>query len=276
MVSAALDAPGIRLTAAELLALREGVPRTGRHRPASRRPGALPAKAAGAGMDLREIRAFAEGDDARRIDPAATARTGLPHIRSFHEDRDDTLLLIADFRPSMLWGTGETLRSVRAARALARRGWQAVARGASLAAISVDAAGVAVIPLGGGVPQMSRISHMLAGRHDQALDARGEAPPSPRRSPVPCGSPRRAPMCSSPPMRRAWRPTTSRRWRGSRGAAAGAARPAARSAGHRTAHAGAARPCGPAQPAGPAAPVRPRRAGAAPAGAECEPGDGGR
>lgn len=176
MVSAALDAPGIRLTAAELLALREGVPRTGRHRPASRRPGALPAKAAGAGMDLREIRAFAEGDDARRIDPAATARTGLPHIRSFHEDRDDTLLLIADFRPAMLWGTGETLRSVRAARALARRGWQAVARGASLAAISVDAAGVAVIPPGGGVPQMSRISHMLAGRHDQALDARGDAP----------------------------------------------------------------------------------------------------
>lgn len=176
MVSTALQAPGIRLTAAELLALREGVPRTSRHRPASRRPGAHPAKAAGAGMDLREIRAFTDGDDARRIDPAATARTGLPHIRSFHEDRDDTLLLIADFRPSMLWGTGKALRSVRAARALARRGWQAVARGASFAAISVDAAGVAVIPLGGGVPQMSRISHMLAGRHDQALDARGDAP----------------------------------------------------------------------------------------------------
>ena len=176
MVSARLDVPGIRLDAAELLALRDGVPRPGRHRPASRRPGALPAKPAGAGMDLREIRAFAEGDDARRIDPAATARTGMPHIRSFHEDRDDTVLLIADFRPPMLWGTGAALRSVRGARALARRGWLATARGASIAAISVNTLGVAVIPLGSGVSQMSRISHMLASRHDQALEAGSEGP----------------------------------------------------------------------------------------------------
>jgi len=177
MVSAAFDAPGIRLDAAELLALREGVPRRSRHRPASRRPGALPAKAAGAGMDLREIRAFTEGDDARRIDPAATARTGTPHIRSFHEDRDDTLLLIVDFRPPMFWGTGTALRSVRAARVLARRGWQAAAHGASLAAISLDATGIMVVPLGGGVPQMSRISHMLASRHARALAAGGDVPP---------------------------------------------------------------------------------------------------
>ncbi|MDF2997276.1 MAG: hypothetical protein K0R27_2913 [Xanthobacteraceae bacterium] len=177
MVSAALEAPGIRLQVAELLALREAAPRTGRHRPATRRPGAVPAWAAGAGMDLREIRAFTEGDDARRIDPAATARTGTPHLRSFHEDRDDTLLLIADFRRPMLWGTGTTLRSVRAARLLARCGWQAAARGASLAAVALNAAGVAVVPLGGGMPQMSRISHMLANRHDQALAGSGDVPP---------------------------------------------------------------------------------------------------
>jgi uncharacterized protein (DUF58 family) len=177
MVSAALEAPGIRLQVAELLALREAAPRTGRHRPATRRPGAVPARAAGAGMDLREIRAFTEGDDARRIDPAATARTGTPHLRSFHEDRDDTLLLIADFRRPMLWGTGTTLRSVRAARLLVRCGWQAAARGASLAAVALNAAGVAVVPLGGGMPQMSRISHMLANRHDQALAGSGDVPP---------------------------------------------------------------------------------------------------
>lgn len=127
-------------------------------------------------MDLREIRAFAEGDDARRIDPSATARTGAPHIRTFHEDRDDTLLLIVDFRPPMLWGTGTALRSVRAARLAARQGWQAVARGASVAVISVTADGIAVVPLGGGTPQMIRISHMLASRHDQALSSRREGP----------------------------------------------------------------------------------------------------
>ena len=171
MVKATLEGPGIRLSAAELLAQRESRLPTSRHRPASRRPGALPAKPAGAGMDLREIRAFAEGDDARRIDPAATARTGIPHIRSFHEDRDDTVLLIADFRPPMLWGTGNALRSVRGARMLARQGWQALARGAAIAAIAFDAAGTALVPGGAGAPHMARIAQMLAGRHDHALDA---------------------------------------------------------------------------------------------------------
>lgn len=176
MVTPALAAPGLRLEARELLALREGTPRTGRAHPASRRPGAVPARAPGAGMDLGEIRAFAEGDDARRLDPSATARTGIPHIRSFHEDRDDTLLLIVDFRRPMLWGTGAALRSVRAARLAARRGWQAVARGASLAAIGVSAEGLAAVPLAGGVPQMVRISHMLASCHDRALGGGGGAP----------------------------------------------------------------------------------------------------
>lgn len=176
MVSPALEAPGIRLDARELLALRDGGNGTGRTQPASRRPGAALTRAPGAGMDLREIRSFAEGDDARRIDPSATARTGIPHIRTFHEDRDDTLLLIVDFRPPMLWGTGASLRSVRAARLAARRGWRAVARGASLAAIAVNAEGVSAVPLAGGVPQMVRISHMLAGHHDQALRGGSEAP----------------------------------------------------------------------------------------------------
>lgn len=176
MVSPALEAPGIRLEARELLALREGALGTTRMQPASRRPGSAPARAPGAGMDLREIRAFAEGDDARRLDPSATARTGIPHIRTFHEDRDDTLLLIVDFRPPMLWGTGASLRSVRAARLAALRGWQAVARGASLAAISVTAEGVTAAPLAGGVPQMVRISHMLASGHDRALGGSGRVP----------------------------------------------------------------------------------------------------
>ena len=176
MVRAELDAPGIRFDAAELLALRGEAPGRTRHRPASRRPGMLAARPAGSGMDLREIRAFAEGDDARRIDPSATARTGMPHIRSFHEDRDDTLLLIADFRPAMLWGTGATLRSVRAARLLAGRGWQAQAGGASLAAISVSAVGVVTVPAGRGVLQMSRISHVLAHQHDRALEAGSDIP----------------------------------------------------------------------------------------------------
>ncbi len=175
MVSPVPDAPGIRLTAADLLALREAVPPGRRHQPTSRRPGAAAARVAGAGMDLREIRAFGDGDDARRIDPAATARTGIPHVRSFHADRDDTLLLIADFRRAMLWGTGASLRSVRAARLLAGRGWQAVARGGAVAAIAVTDTGCTLLAPAGGVAQMGRICRMLASQHDLALAQRGDA-----------------------------------------------------------------------------------------------------
>lgn len=171
MVAAAAlpDAPGIRLTAAELLALRDEVTAPARHRPATRRPGAVPARMAGAGMDLREIRAYVPGDDPRRLDPSATARTGQPHIRSLNEDRDDTTLLIADFRAPMLWGTGAALRSVRAGRHLARAGWQAVLRGGSVAGLTVSGAGLAELAAGIGDAHMAAIARMLAHQHDRAL-----------------------------------------------------------------------------------------------------------
>lgn len=171
MVAAALDHPGLRLTAAELIALRPPS-HAERPRPASRRPGAIPARVAGQGSDLREIRAFVEGDDLRRIDPGATARTGQLHVRSFHEDRDDTTLLIADFRPQMLWGTGTALRSVRAGRHLARIGWQAVARGASVALLAVAGDRPMLLGPGTGAPQMRALASLMAQAHDAALAQR--------------------------------------------------------------------------------------------------------
>jgi uncharacterized protein (DUF58 family) len=180
MVAAALDQPGIRLSARELLALRDTPHPPSGHRPATRRPGAVPARLPGSGMDLREIRAYSDGDDTRRIDPAATARTGMPHVRSFHEDRDDTVLLIADFRPAMLWGTGTALRSVRAARLLTRQGWQAVARGASVSALTITAAGVSALPARTGAQHLGAIAQMLAHEHDRALELAAGGPlPSP-------------------------------------------------------------------------------------------------
>ncbi|MTE00392.1 DUF58 domain-containing protein [Paracoccus sp. YIM 132242] len=169
------DAPGIRLTAAELLALRDQAPARGRHRPLTRRAGAVPARMPGAGMDLREIRAYVPGDDPRRLDPAATARTGQPHIRSLHEDRDDTILLLADFRAPMLWGTGAALRSVRAARHLAQAGWRVAGRGGSVAALMAGAR-LAELRGSGGDGHMAAICAALARQHDLALSSPGPGP----------------------------------------------------------------------------------------------------
>lgn len=164
----ALDRPGLRLTLPELMALRPP-PRSPRQRPASRRPGAIAARVAGQGMDLREIRAFAEGDDLRRIDPAATARTGQLHVRSFHEDRDDSTLLIADFRPAMLWGTGTALRSVRAGRHLAALGWRATQRGGSVGVLVMGAGAPVALAPASGVAQMQAVCTAMARGHDAAL-----------------------------------------------------------------------------------------------------------
>ena len=169
----ALDRPGLRLTAAELMALRP-LARMPRQQPASRRPGAIPARIAGHGMDLREIRAFAEGDDLRRIDPAATARTGQLHVRSFHEDRDDSTLLIADFRQGALWGTGSALRSVRAARHLAMLGWRAVGRGSSVGLLVIGDDGPVALNPASGSGQMRAIAVAMAQAHDAALMRRGK------------------------------------------------------------------------------------------------------
>ncbi|WP_246098645.1 DUF58 domain-containing protein [Paracoccus laeviglucosivorans] len=168
MILQALDQPGLRLTVAELMALRPPA-RMQRQRPASRRPGAIPARVAGQGMDLREIRAFTEGDDLRRIDPAATARTGQLHVRSFHEDRDDSTLLIADFRHAMLWGTGAALRSVRAARHLAMLGWRAVGRGGSVGVLVVGDDAPLALNAASGAAQMQAIAVAMARGHDAAL-----------------------------------------------------------------------------------------------------------
>lgn len=86
------------VTAAALMALAPLAQEAPGAGPLAERPGTIPLRRQGQGHAIRDLRPFAEGDDPRHLDAAATARTGLPHIRRFHEDRERTVLLIADFR----------------------------------------------------------------------------------------------------------------------------------------------------------------------------------
>lgn len=58
----------------------------------------------GRGMSFSEVRRYAFGDDVRAIDWNVTARTGEPHIKVFEEERQLSLLLIADISASMRTG----------------------------------------------------------------------------------------------------------------------------------------------------------------------------
>lgn len=59
----------------------------------------------GQGMSFSEVREYQYGDDVRSIDWNVTARTGVPHIKIFEEERELTVLLMVDISPSIFTGT---------------------------------------------------------------------------------------------------------------------------------------------------------------------------
>lgn len=115
---------------------------------ARRAAGALPgdrrAAGLGAGTELAQLRPYEVGDDVRQIDPAATARTGVPHVRLHVPERTLTTWLMLDASPSMAFGTADRLK------------WD-VAEGAALVLgrLAVRRAGrVALLTFGAGRPRL--------------------------------------------------------------------------------------------------------------------------
>lgn len=73
----------------------------------------------GRGMQFEEVRPYFPGDDIRTIDWNVTARTGLPHIKLFREERELTLMFIVDVSASMRFGTVKRFKSEAAAEVAA-------------------------------------------------------------------------------------------------------------------------------------------------------------
>lgn len=166
----ALTAPGVALDPAALLALRPP-PETAQQAGQSVVPGMFRTTRRGQGADTADLRAYVHGDDLRHLDPGATARTGELHVRSFHQDADLALVLIADFRRPMLWGLRRAFRSVAAAEALVIAGWQAVERGEKLGIAVLRDTSVAGLPPTARPDTMSRIVGLLCAEHAAALAA---------------------------------------------------------------------------------------------------------
>lgn len=79
----------------------------------------------GSGLDFEEVREYREGDDIRNMDWHVTARTDVPHLKIFREERERSVVLCVDVGPHMSFGTHGTFKSVQAARAAALLGWAA-------------------------------------------------------------------------------------------------------------------------------------------------------
>jgi hypothetical protein len=59
----------------------------------------------GRGMNFDEVREYVPGDEIRAIDWNVTARTGIPHVKKFTEERELTIMLLIDISGSGDFGS---------------------------------------------------------------------------------------------------------------------------------------------------------------------------
>jgi uncharacterized protein (DUF58 family) len=171
---------GVDLDVDALLRLRHLAARMrdSRMPPRSLMPGDIVHRRRGRGLEVHDIRVWSEGDDLRHLDHNATARTGIPHTRTYLDERERTVLLIADFRPSMLFGTRRAFRSVAAAETLALLGWRAAGRGGRVGLAAASAGGMQYGRRGRGERAMIALTGTLAEAHrDALLDRSSDDPP---------------------------------------------------------------------------------------------------
>lgn len=64
----------------------------------------------GRGMSFSEVRGYQYGDDVRNIDWNVTARTGIPFVKIFEEERELTVMLLIDVSQSAYFGTVNQLK----------------------------------------------------------------------------------------------------------------------------------------------------------------------
>ena len=104
----------------------------------------------GTGVELDRIRPYEPGDDVRRIDWNATARSGAAQIREDVPDRQLTAWLLLDQSPSMHFGTADRRKTDVAEGAALVVGRFAARRGDRLGIVTFGAGRETVVPPAGG------------------------------------------------------------------------------------------------------------------------------
>ena len=135
-------------------------------------PGDRRAAGVGAGTELAQLRPYEIGDDVRQLDPAATARTGQPHVRLHVPERSLTTWIVLDLSPSMAFGTANRLKSDVAEGVTLVFGRLGIRRAGSVGLVAFGAAGPRVLPPRGAKPGLVALRRLLGegvapdGQHD--------------------------------------------------------------------------------------------------------------
>jgi uncharacterized protein (DUF58 family) len=134
------------------VARRAGGPLPGEHRAAG----------VGSGTELAQLRPYEPGDDPRQLDAAASARTGIPHVRQHVPERALTTWIVHDISASMAFGTGLRLKSDVAEGAAATVAQLGARRGGRVAVVSAGAPVSATFPPRSGRRALARVRRMLS------------------------------------------------------------------------------------------------------------------
>ena len=132
-ISKAMTGPsGAVVTAEGLIATRFAarfIDVTGQTRALANLAGMRRSRQRGRGVEFDEVRAYAAGDDVRAIDWRVTARSGTPHTKLFHEDREQPILVAVDQRSPMKFGASRCFKSLMAAHVGALALWSGLQAG---------------------------------------------------------------------------------------------------------------------------------------------------
>jgi uncharacterized protein (DUF58 family) len=112
-------------------------------------PGDRLAPGVGSGTELAQLRPYQIGDDVRQLDPAASARSGIAHVRLQVPERILTTWLVLDLSASMAFGTAERLKSDVAEGVAQVVGRAATRHGGRLAVLTAGGAERVLPPRGG-------------------------------------------------------------------------------------------------------------------------------
>jgi uncharacterized protein (DUF58 family) len=125
-------------------------------------PGDRRAAGVGAGTELAQLRPYEIGDDVRHLDPAATARTGQPHVRLHVPERSLTTWIVLDVSPSMAFGTADRLKADVAEGVTLVFGRLGVRRAGSVGLVAFGAVMPRVLPPRGAKPAIVALRRLLA------------------------------------------------------------------------------------------------------------------
>ncbi|HEU5163842.1 MAG TPA: DUF58 domain-containing protein [Thermoanaerobaculia bacterium] len=111
----------------------------------------------GRGIEFAQVREYLPGDDIRIIDWNVTARTGVPHVKQFVEERDLTVLLAIDLSGSMGFGSIDRRKSDLAAELTAVLSFAATQNGDRVGRVTFDEGIRSYLPPRRGARHVERI-----------------------------------------------------------------------------------------------------------------------